>query len=239
MADFAVTRTALRHLLVPACALGTSLVSYGALLAASGFEFSFAVMTTVLVYALPGQLVFIEVLLSGAGAGPVPAMVAVAASSSRLTILTALSSPWFSAVSGWRWWRYYIAHLMAVTSWMTLAAHVDAVPPAARIRYFLIVGTGLWLTSGSCTALGYILADFLSPAMLASFLIFNPCYFAILTVSASLKETRIAAPVCVGALFALLFQDLSADLVLPLAGLVGGSVSFFAFLAVDRRAARR
>ena len=239
MADFAVTRTALRHLLVPACALGTSLISYGALLSASGFEFSFAVMTTVLIYALPGQLVFIEVLLSGAGASPVPVLVAVAASSSRLSILTALASPWFSAVSGWRWWRYYIAHLTAVTSWMTLAARVDAVPPAARIRYFLIVGTGLWLISCSCTALGYMLADFLSPAMLASFLIFNPCYFVILTVAASLKESRVAAPVCAGALFALLFQDFSADLVLPLAGLVGGSVSFFAFLAADRRAARR
>lgn len=61
----------------------------------------------------------------------------------------------------------------------------------------------------------------------------------ILTVAASFKESRVAAPVCAGALFAPLFQDFSADLVLPLAGLVGGSVSFFAFLAADRRAARR
>ena len=61
----------------------------------------------------------------------------------------------------------------------------------------------------------------------------------ILTVAASFKESRVAAPVCAGALFAPLFQDFSADLVLPLAGLVGGSVSFLAFWAADRRAARR
>lgn len=196
--------------------LGVGYVGYGSLAQSHGFSLFETALSTVSIWALPGQLILVEMQAVGA---PFLAIVfAVMFSASRflpmaVTLIPHLRTP------GVPPWRYYFAgQVLAMTSWAVAMRRFPEQTPAARLPYFLGFAMTLWLCSLACTLFGHSLAGALPAPLRLAFIFANPIYF-ILILTANLRERMGAIALVCGAII-----GPALHLVWPAWSVVGGGV---------------
>jgi predicted branched-subunit amino acid permease len=207
----------------PAWVLGVGYVGFGSLAQSQGFSMLHAALSTVAIWALPGQLILVE--MHALSAPFVAILLAVVFSSSRflpmaVTLMAQLRTPGVPA------WRYYFAgHVLAMTSWAVAMRRFPDQARPARLPYFLGFAITLWTVSLLCTIAGYALAGTLPGPLRLAFIFANPLYF-LLILTADLRGRMVALALACGALAGPLIH-----LVLPAwsvigGGLAGGTVAF-------------
>lgn len=207
----------------PAWVLGVGFFGFGSLAQSQGFSMLHAGLSTVAIWALPGQLILVE--MHTLGAPFVAILLAVVFSASRflplaVTLMPHMREPGVPA------WRYYFAgQVVAMTSWAVAMRHFPDQARPARLPFFLGFAITLWMVSLTCTIAGYALAESLPGSLRLAFIFANPLYFIVL-LTADLRGRMTVLALACGALAGLLIH-----LVLPAwsvigGGLAGGTVAF-------------
>jgi predicted branched-subunit amino acid permease len=208
---------------VPAAILMTSFIGFGVLCRETGLTLGEAVFMTVVVWALPGQVVLVGAI--GAGASLPVTAVAVTLSAVRLMPMVAAWVPVVRAERTPVWRLLALSHFVAVTAWVWAMLRLPALPPAARAPYFAGFGTTLTLCGMAITGLSYAVTGALPPVLAGALFFLTPVYFVTaLTAAARLDAERVA--LAAGLALGPLFQALGVALDLLWAGLIGGTLAW-------------
>ncbi|MGF1628990.1 MAG: AzlC family ABC transporter permease [Kiloniellaceae bacterium] len=218
---------------VPMLVLGASYVGFGSLVHGAGLDVWFGLFSTFTGWALPGQIVVIELYTLGGSLFLVAA--AVAMTNARLLPMTVALMPYLR-VRGTPAWRYYLfSHYVAVTAWAAGMRVCPTLQPAHRLPYFAGFGTTLWSMCLVTTAIGFYLAGLLPGFVTLGLVFLNPIYFMLVFVADARHRARILALV-VGALLGPLLHLVSPDWGLLITGVLAGSIAFAADLVLPRKA---
>ena len=207
----------------PAIALGASFIAIGALLKNIGFNIQQSILSTVLTYALPGQLVMAESFFIGASL--VNIFLAVWLVNARLYPMTVSIMPLLKEERQPRWKYYLSCHFLAVSSWLIMKDRIQTVDQKNRIDFWIGIGVGTWSTAIIATIIGYLLSDYLSKDMVIGLAIVNPVYFACMMVGA-MKSKSISTAVILGAISGPVLFLLYPEWSILIGGTLAGSIAF-------------
>jgi predicted branched-subunit amino acid permease len=227
-AEGATKRTAyLRGLLValsaPALVLFTTATGFGALARDLDFTLGHALAMSLLIYALPAQVMLVDQLARGAALAA--AAFAVTLTAIRLLPMTITLFALIREDNRIRPIHIAAGHLMAVTVWLEGSRRLPLLPVPLRLPHFFGIGSGMFLSTALGSVLGYTIAGALPPAVVATLLFMTPIYFLLsLLVGATKRMDWLA----IG--FGLLIGP-PLFLFLPgpdlmLTGLVGGTAAY-------------
>ncbi|HZA97073.1 MAG TPA: AzlC family ABC transporter permease [Burkholderiaceae bacterium] len=207
----------------PIAVLAAGYVGYGAL--ASGFDFPLLliVASVLVIWALPGQLIMLE--MYALSAQFVLIVVAVSLSASRFLPMTAVLSAMMRHQRYSSWQMYASAHLLAMTGWVAAVNRVPQLPAEQRLPYFLGFALLCWIACAIASAVGYFLAGQMSELVKLGLVFMNPIYFLLILTGetkAALGRLALAA----GAVTGPVAYALAPQWSLLAAGLVGGSAAY-------------
>jgi predicted branched-subunit amino acid permease len=209
---------------LPAWIVGLSLMGIGPLARDVGFPLIVAMLSTVLVWAGPAQVVFFGML--GAGASLAATALAVTLTAIRLLPMTASLTPLLRQGGASNGRLLLASHFIAVTVWVESMRRLPDLPLEERQPFFFGFGSACIGLATLFTGLGYLLAGQVPAAIGAGLLFMTPAFFTLsLMGGAKLRADwlAIAAGFALTPPFGLWVGPAPA---LFLAGVVGGTAAF-------------
>ncbi len=208
----------------PAWTVALALLGVGSLARDVGHPIGAAMMSTVLIWAGPAQVIF----YAGLATGMAPAAIAVAVSLSSIRFLPMTMSllPMLRRPGQGTGEQLLLAHFVAVTVWSETMRHLPDVPQAHRVPFYFGFAAACLLLSTVATGIGYHLMATLPLALAAGLLFLTPIFF---TLSVTGGARRAADWLAIGLGFALqpvMLAGLGDGLDLLGVGLVGGTLAF-------------
>lgn len=219
---------------IPAAVLGAGFIGYGALSADTGHPLWLVTLSTVIIWALPGQLVLHE--MWGVGAAWFAILIAVGLTAVRFLPMAMTLMPVIRDERHAAWKLYAAAQLVSMTSWAVCMRRCDDLPREDRLVYLIAFSVTCWSASLVTGVVGYY-AGGLLPAVVRLGLVFlTPVYF--LCMLAGEARTRLArtALVC-GAVSGPLLHRVDPQWGLLLAGLLAGTAAYVLQRALGARRA--
>jgi predicted branched-subunit amino acid permease len=212
--------------------LFASYVGFGGLIHDVGFPLGAAVLSTVLVWALPAQLLLVGAFAAGTAAPAVA--LAVGLSSVRLLPLVVSILPYLRGRGGGRGVLFLAAHYLAITSWVESVRHLPGMPVEGRRPFYFglvaIAHGGAIL----CTFIGYGLAGTLPHALATGLLFLTPISF-LLALHRNARDLVDHLSLAFGLALAPVMALYAGTLDLLWTGLVGGSAAYAAHRIWDKR----
>ncbi len=212
----------------PGYVLLASALGFGALVRELGLSFDFAVMSSVIFYALPAQLLLADQI--GRGASLLAAAFAVSLTGVRMTPMTITLVPLLRDVKRRRWLEVLAVHFIAVTAWLEGHRRLHPLPLHLRLPHFFGFGLSFMICTVVGAGAGYLLAGSVPVAVSAALMSFTPIYF-LLSMIASARQIADRLAILLGVTIGPAVFMLWPELDLLVAGLVGGSIAY----AVSRR----
>jgi predicted branched-subunit amino acid permease len=202
-----------------------SYISIGALAHDLGFSLLWVVLSTLLVWAAPAQVILISAL--GAGAAPLEVALAVGLSSMRLLPMVVALLPLLKTPTTRMRDVIIPAHFTAISMWIEALRLVPKVPRRERIAFANGIGTCFTASATLATIIGFELAQALPPLIVAALLFLSPMSFLMSAVrNARITADRVA--LVVGAIVAPLLAWRGIGLDLMWTGLAGGAAAYAA-----------
>jgi predicted branched-subunit amino acid permease len=155
--------------------LFANFIGIGALSHDTHFSPAWAVMSTIMIWAGPAQIIMISTL--GSGAPLLQSAIAVTISAIRLFPMVVSILPLVRAPETKRRNLLLVAHLTTVTMWVECFRLLPQVPRERRIAFVHGLGSGLMGVCIVATMVGYALAASLSPLLAAAVLLLTPLAF--------------------------------------------------------------
>lgn len=209
----------------PAAVLFAGMVGFGAMGQANGLGIWATSAISFFMYALPGQVVLIEMVVLGASALTIA--IAVALTATRFFTMCLTLFPQFE--SRHRDFKYYLyVHLMAMTSWAIGMKEFPKMQPSDRLSYFVGFGLVCWGVSTPGTAMGYLLAGQVPTFLNLGLVFINPLFFLLTFVEIKPLANRLA--IFLGGVGGPLIYLLTPDYALLLTGICLGTLAYM----VDR-----
>lgn len=215
---------ALDALKLPAWLLGFSMMGIGPLARDVGFPLSGALLSTLLIFAAPAQVVFFGMIAAGSSLTAIA--LAVTLSAVRLMPMTASLMPLLRGDGASRGKLLFASHFIAVTVWVESMRRLPDVAPAMRRPYFFGIGAACLTISCVFTVLGYALAGSVHPAVGAGLLFSTPTFFTLSLMAGARVRADWLAVICGFALPAVFGVWLGPAAALFLTGLIGGTAAF-------------
>ena len=116
---------------IPGISLAMSFIALGALFKNSGLNATQSFLSTLIGFALPGQLVMAETLIVNGTLLNI--LIAVFLTNARLYPMTVNLVPVIRQKKRPRWHYYFLAHFIAVTSWVYMLSNYDKITKHIRI----------------------------------------------------------------------------------------------------------
>jgi predicted branched-subunit amino acid permease len=204
----------------------------GALAHDSHFSLAWALMSTVLVWAGPAQIILISTL--GSGATVLQAAIAVTVSAIRLFPMVVSVLPLMRTPQTKRRHLILVAHLTAVTLWVECFRFLPQVPRDRRIVFVHGLGSGLVVVCLVATTVGYSLAANLSEAFGAAILILTPLAF-LFSTARNCRDLADATALMLGLALYPLAAMLNSGVDILVSGVSAGTIAY----GVHRLRARR
>jgi predicted branched-subunit amino acid permease len=202
--------------------LFATMVGFGGLCRDVEFPLGAAMLSSVLIWALPAQVLVVGGYAAG-NAAPVIAL-AVALSSIRLFPMTAALMPYLRGRGGIGA-QFLAAHFVAVTAWIEGMRRLPSTQVDGRLPFFYGIGCLLVLSATVATFGGYFLAGTLPRSLALGLLFLTPLSFLIqLTHNGRDLVDRLA--LALGLIIAPFMADIGGRLDLLWTGLIGGSVAW-------------
>jgi predicted branched-subunit amino acid permease len=202
-----------------------SYVSIGALAHDLGFPLLWIVLSSLLIWAAPAQLILISAL--GAGGPPLEVALAVGLSGMRLLPMVVALTPLLKTPATRARDLIVPAHFTAISMWIESLRLLPKLPRAARIPFANGLGTALMAGAVVASIIGFQLAQALPSLLVAALLFLSPMSFLISAVrNASVTADRVA--LVLGLVLAPLLAWRGVELDLMWTGLIGGGVAFAA-----------
>ncbi len=217
---------------LPGLVMAMSFLGFGALVHSMDFPLEAAMLLDIFMWALPGQVVFVDVFSRG-----VPlllAALAVTLTAVRLLPMVVLVLARARLPGAARWPEYIAAHFIAATLWVMSEMYMDRVPRKGRVPW--LIGLGLMLMTGmvAATIAGWHLTGRLPVPVAAALVFFTPAFFLLALLDGARRRMdwlAIVAGLAIGPLAHVRWPDWD----LLIAGLIGGTL---AFLLAGRRGQR-
>jgi predicted branched-subunit amino acid permease len=221
---------------LPALVLGASYVGFGSLVREADLGLWFGLYSTAAGWALPGQIVVVE--LYGIGSSVLMTSVAVALTNARLLPMAVTLVPILRNEGQTRWKYFVAAHFIAVTGWATALIRCPGLPREHRLTWFAFFSGVLWIVSMAGTAIGFLLAGAVPQPVTLGLVFLNPLYF-MLVFAADLKQRTKVYALCAGAALGPLLHLIEPDWGLLATGLVAGTGAYLAGRGLSGRGGRR
>ncbi|WP_372423681.1 AzlC family ABC transporter permease [Salinarimonas chemoclinalis] len=230
-----VLRGARDALALPAWVVGFALVGVGSLAQDVGHPLGAAMLSTLLIWAGPAQVVFYGSLAAGVALPLIAA--AICLSSIRFLPMTIALMPLLRRPGQGLLAQIAIAHYIAVTVWVESLRRLPRMPAEERLPYYLGFANACLVTTTALTGVGWFLSGTL-PAPLASGLLFiTPVYFTLALAAGARTAVDVVAIVLGFALAPAFGHLVGRDFDLLLTGLVGGTIAYLVGRARRRRGA--
>ena len=211
---------------VPIIGLSLSMFTFGAYLKSSNFNLLQSFLSTFFAFALPGQFVMAETLLSGGNLLNV--FFAVLFTNARLFPMTMHIIPTLKS-SKFKSWKYFIlCHFIAVTAWINYISVYRTININHRYQYFFGLAGSLWFSSVIFTMVGFIFSSLVSYKLLIALVFFNPMYFLIMTLKNLINKQLIFVFFLSVSITPILYIFLK-DWAVILSGLFSGTIVFFIY----------
>jgi predicted branched-subunit amino acid permease len=206
----------------------------GGLAQQADVSLGFAVAGTLLIWAGPAQVIMLAAMMNGLA---LPAIaLSVSLSSVRLVPMCVSLLPWLRDPKR-PWFNVYIAHHIAVTSWVESIRRLPDMPPEGRVPYFLGLAHALIACATFGTIVGYLLAVSLPPQLAAGLLFVTPVYFMLALVR-NASDVLDWCALGFGAAFAPISRSIfGSGFDLLATGLIAGTAAYLAQRYHKRRAA--
>jgi predicted branched-subunit amino acid permease len=200
-------------------------IGYGALTHDFGFSLSWGMLSTVLIWAGPAQVILLTAL--GSGTTLIETAVAVSLSSVRLLPMVVAILPLIKGERSGPWRLLVPVHFVAVSVWVEAMRLCPAMPREQRIPFCNGVGATLVGVGTVGTAIGYYLSAAL-PAVFGSAAMFiTPISFLVSTARNSrllLERVALGLGLVISPILA--FNKVELDLLWT--GIIGGSLAYAA-----------
>lgn len=208
---------------VPGLVLVATFMGFGGLLHDIGFPIGAGVLSTLLIWALPAQVILVGSLASGAA---LPAVaVAVCLSGVRLMPMVVAVMPLMRGKRPNLAMELLGAHFIAVTMWVEAFRLLPPVPVEGRPSYAIGLGSGLTSMNMVATGAGFYLTALLPGPLAVALLLLTPISFTILLVR-NARETVDWLAIACGAGLAPLVVGAPGGLDLFWSGVGGGTLAF-------------
>jgi predicted branched-subunit amino acid permease len=222
---------------VPAAVLGAGFLGYGSLAADAGYSIWMTLAATFAIWALPGQLVLME--MQAGDAAVAATVLAVSLSAARFFPMTLTLMPLMRNDGSKRpvWQFLLAAQLVSMTTWavaMRRFNEADLKDLESRWHYFLGFSAVCIGSAALFAIIGQLLLVTLPPLMRYGLALLTPLYFFVTLVGEARNRSSLIALVC-GAATALVLHGVAPGWSLLGAGFIGGTAAFL----LQRKHARR
>lgn len=211
-------------LALPAWVVGLSVLGFGSLAHDIGHPAGAAVLSTLLIWASPAQVILYGGLAVGAA---LPALaVVIGLSSIRFLPMTISLLPLLRRPGQGIALQLLIAHFVAITVWTESLRRLPSMPVEERLAYYFGFATTTIGVSALLTGLGYVLAGTV-PVPVGAGLLFLPPVFFTMTLSAGARTVADWGAIVLGFALAPVFTGLiGRDFDLLATGIVGGTAAY-------------
>ena len=210
----------------PVLVLFAGMVGFGAMGHTHGFDAWMTGLTSLLMFALPGQVVMLEMFISGSSLLAIG--FAVTLTSTRFLTMVVTLFPQLHRRDR-NPLLYLWVHMLAMTAWAVSMREFPRMSPQHRLNYFIGLALPCWLISPMGTVLGYFVAGWVPAAVTLGLVFINPLFFLLTFTDVKPWANRIA--IGLGCILGPVFYVFDADSSLLLTGLVAGTLAY----VIDRR----
>lgn len=205
----------------PVLVLFAGMVGFGAMGRTHGFDAWMTGLTSLLMFALPGQVVMLEMFISGSSLLAIG--FAVTLTSTRFVTMVVTLFPQLHRRDR-NPLLYLWVHMLAMTAWAVSMREFPRIRPQHRLNYFIGLALPCWLISPLGTVLGYYVAGWVPTPVTLALVFINPLFFLLTFTDVKPWGNRLA--IGLGCLLGPVFFMLDADSSLLLTGLVGGTAAY-------------
>jgi predicted branched-subunit amino acid permease len=198
-------------------------IGFGALTHDYGLPVVWAMLSTVLLWAGPAQVILVTTL--GSGTASIEGALAVGLSSVRLLPMVVALLPLVKAERTRAWQLLVPVHFMAVSVWVEAMRLAPGMARERRIPFCNGIGVMLLTTGVVATALGYYLSAALPALFGAAAMFITPMSFLVSTARNSrllLEKVALALGLVIGPV--LVYSKVELDLLWT--GIVGGTLAY-------------
>ncbi len=197
-------------------------IGFGGLIRDVGFPLGAAVLSTLVVWALPAQLIIVGGFAAG---NPVPVVaLAVGLSSVRFFPMVASIMPTIRGKSGLGT-QLAASHFVAVSAWVESIRLMPAIPVEARMPFFFGLSNVFLFGSIGASLVGYLLAGTLPQALVNGLVFLTPISFLLQLIRNS-RDTVDWLALALGLALAPVFAQFGGSLDLLWIGLIGGGIAY-------------
>jgi predicted branched-subunit amino acid permease len=208
---------------VPAAVLAAGMIGFGAFALERGFSLGLALACTAGIWALPGQIVLLEMHASGAPG--YLTVLAVFVTNARFLPMTVSLMPVIRHPRYGRASVYVAAQLISMTGWAWAMRTCPDMPQERRFPYFFGFATACWGVSIVATAAAYVLAEGFPAPLRVGLAFLAPVYFFVLLIGDARSVLAVTALAC-GAVAGPLVHIASPQWSVLLSGLLGGTLAY-------------
>jgi len=204
--------------------LSVSFLGFGAFIRDSQLDVFHGMFLTGVIWALPGQVVLVNLLQEGA----VWLTIAVAVSLTAIRFLPMMVSmlPLVNTPGTPRWLLYLLSYFVSISVWVLANRHLHTVEKSERLPWLMGVGTVFWAAMFGVIVIGYYLSSFLPPLLSICLVFLTPTFFFIsLFATARLRMDYLALGA--GTVLGPVLYFIIPQFDFLLAGVVGGTAAYF------------
>jgi predicted branched-subunit amino acid permease len=205
----------------PAAILFAGMLGFGAMGQANGLDVWLTSATSFFMFALPGQVVLVEMLVLSASG--VTIAVAVTLTATRFFTMCLTLFPQFPEKQRSSFY-YLVVHFVAMTAWAVSMRDFPKMKPEDRLSYFTGFAFVCWAVSTPATVLGYMVAGQVPSYINLGLVFINPLFFLLTFTEVKPRANRIA--ILLGGPIGLLSYLWFPDYSLLIAGLFGGTIAY-------------
>lgn len=209
---------------MPLLVLLCSMTAFGSLAREGGLTLDIALASTIGVWALPGQIVFVE--LHATGSEVAALVLAVSLANARFLPMVMSLLPLLRIDLKRVGWLYLYAHLLSAQSWAYCRRVFPRFPANRRRSYFLAFTLSILIISLAGTALGYILTDALPRPLAVALVLVNPLFMLLLLADS--RNRAVILALIAGAVVGPLVHPYAPGWGMLFTGVVAGSAGFLA-----------
>ncbi|HEY4135937.1 MAG TPA: AzlC family ABC transporter permease [Alphaproteobacteria bacterium] len=214
----------------PGWALAASFVGFGALSRELGLPLPLSLLSTVAIWAMPGQMALTE--MQAMGADFLAILLAVTLVNARFLPMTLplfahlrRHKPAGAAGRRYRVALYALGQFVALTFWTGSMRVVPTLPQPQRLPWLFGFGLSCIFVSCVATVCGFAAASTLPVTLKLALVFLNPLFF-LLVFADDVKGADNVAALLAGAVIGLAVHPFWPDWSLLIGGVVGGSIAF-------------
>jgi predicted branched-subunit amino acid permease len=216
---------------LPAFILLFTMMGFGSLARGAGFDAEMAILASLLIWGLPGQLAMVE--LTSTGQGFIAIVFACSLANARFLPMVV------SFVPAMAWGRASLprmlldAQLLSINSWAVCMREFPNIEPEFRHRYYISFASSILFAAVVGTLIGYHGAVLLPAVIVLGLIFVSPLFFALVLSAVPGRPERLSMLLGCATIPVAHYLFPSVDLLIT--GVIGGSLGFTAGKYWQRR----